>query len=804
MDQNNIVLGSESSEINIKAFLGRIWENKLYFLICVSACMAVAYLYTKYAPPTYEVATSLLMDVSASSRTIGTDQNSAEAIGTIDAEKNLVNEIGVIKSFNLIVETVDELGFDVSYHTKDGMKSREEYGYFPFEVVQNKSSSQAIDIMYNVEILSESEYRLNVNSNEFYVYNPVSKSSREVKQELDFSGTYQFGQEVLHDFFRFTINKPSYRVSMAEFKGIDLFFSLHSVEDLAQGYIDKLDVAQSDLQGSIIQMIIRGEVVQKEIDFLNALTKNYIQSQLNRRKSVGSGQIDYIRESLAQVGENLNTAERQLENYRRDKGAIDISRTATLSLDRINVLEGERGKLELNNLYYRSVLEELKDTSGINSVVMPSTQGINDPVLNDALVDLRKKYAERNRSAQFKGEKSMDIISLDKEIAQARQTIADNINSLVRQSELTLDEKSKQIGLESSKLSRLPSNERNLVKLERDRDSYSNTYNYLKQQLTKIEIAQVNEMPDTQVIDTPRMQGDGPVAPQKMLIYLLGLLVGIFIPLGFIVVSSSVSEHILTIDQIERYAGIPVASSIGHFGMDKYGKIIDEHKWKLVESFRDLSASLQFLLPNSQNNIIGVTSTIPGEGKTFCATNLGMIFAEGGKKILLVDTDLRNPSLVEDIERVKGKGLVNYLRGEIEFINEIIYEHEEIENLHYIPTYPIDGNPHKLLTSPKLKTILNDLRDEYDYIIFDSPPIGLVSDYLLISKYFDIHLFVVRRKYSKLQYLHDIDKIRQRGNLQNMYIIFNDVKDEAFKYGYNNYEYRDSRKIKDIKKKIRK
>jgi len=398
----------------------------------------------------------------------------------------------------------------------------------------------------------------------------------------------------------------------------------------------------------------------------------------------------------------------------------------------------------------------------------------------------------------------MDIISLDKEITQARETIADNITSLVKQSEITLDEKSRQIGSETSKLSRLPSNERNLVKLERERDSYANTYNYLKQQLTKIEIAQVNEMPDTQVIDKPRMQGDGPVAPQKMLIMLLGLLVGIFIPLGFIVVSSSVSEHILTIDQIERYAGIPVASSIGHFGMDKYGKIIDEHKWKLVESFRDLSASLQFLLPNSQNNIIGVTSTIPGEGKTFCATNLGMIFAEGGKKILLVDTDLRNPSLVEDIERVKGKGLVNYLRGEIEFINEIIYEHEEIENLHYIPTYPIDGNPHKLLTSPKLKTILNDLRDEYDYIIFDSPPIGLVSDYLLISKYFDIHLFVVRRKYSKLQYLHDIDKIRQRGNLQNMYIIFNDVKDEAFKYGYNNYEYRDSRKIKDIKKKIRK
>jgi capsular exopolysaccharide synthesis family protein len=277
-----------------------------------------------------------------------------------------------------------------------------------------------------------------------------------------------------------------------------------------------------------------------------------------------------------------------------------------------------------------------------------------------------------------------------------------------------------------------------------------------------------------------------------------------FIPFGVIVITNTVSEQITSIDQIERIAGIPVASSIGHFGMDKTGKIIEAHKWKLEESFRDLSASLQFLLPNSMNNVIGVTSTIPGEGKTFCATNLGMNFAEGGKKILLIDTDLRNPSLIEDIELIKGKGLINYLQGEIEFFNEIIYEHEEIKNLHYIPTYPTDGNPHKLLTSPRLRSLLTDLRDEYDYIIFDSPPVGLVSDYLLISKYFDIHLFVVRRKYSKLQYLKDVDKIRKRGNLKNMYIIFNDVKDEAFKYGYSNYEYRDSRKLKDIKKKIKK
>ncbi|MEM6799988.1 MAG: polysaccharide biosynthesis tyrosine autokinase [Bacteroidota bacterium] len=804
MSQNNIVLGNDSSEINLKDFARKIWEKKIYFILCIPVCMAFAYLYTKFAEPTYEIATSLLMDVNGSRRTIGSDPNSAKTITALEADKNLFNEIGIIKSFDLISKTLEELDFNISYYSKDGFQKREEYAYFPFVVIPKDSSNQLIDKEFKVEIISEEEFRLFIDESEFYVLNPISNSAREISQDFEFSGTFTFGQDIFNDYFRFRLEKPSYKVSMGEFKGVELSFAMHSIEDLTKSYIDKLDVAQSDIQASIIQMTLRGPVVQKEVDFLNQLTENYLNKQLADRKGTGSGQISFIKDEMRRIGDSLSIAERNLQNYRSRNNAIDLSQIATNSLGKLSQLESEKSNIELEKKYYNSLLEDLQDTSGIAKLVMPSTQGINDPALTDAIISLRKKKEERDRQAQFAGENSMDIATLDRELGQAREGIRQNIQSLVKASGITLEEKKRQIGVESGRLSRLPANERNLVKLERERDALSGTYNFLRQQLTKIEVAQANEMPDTQVIDAPRMQGDGPVAPQKMLIMLLGLLVGVFIPLGLIVLGNAANEQIKNIEQIEKLAGIQVASSIGHFGMDKYGRIIDAHKWKLEESFRDLSASLQFLLPNSQNNIIGVTSTIPGEGKTFCATNLGMNFAEGGKKILLVDTDLRNPSLVEDIERVKGKGLVNYLRGEIEFFNEIIYEHDEIENLHYIPTYPIEGNPHKLLTSPRLKALINDLRDEYDYIIFDSPPVGLVSDYLLISKFFDIHLFVVRRNYSKLAYLQDVDKIKQRGNLKNMYIIFNDVKDDAFKYGYSTYEYRDSRKLKDIKKKIKK
>ena len=250
------------------------------------------------------------------------------------------------------------------------------------------------------------------------------------------------------------------------------------------------------------------------------------------------------------------------------------------------------------------------------------------------------------------------------------------------------------------------------------------------------------------------------------------------------VFSDSLSHKIQNANQIEQRTNIQIVANIAHYTSNNGLSVSHISQWRVEESFRDLSVNLKFLIPKSRNCVIGVTSTIPNEGKTFCAINLGIILAEGGKKVLIIDADLRNPSLVNETEEIKEKGLSNYLKGEVKSVNDIIHTHKELSNLHYIPTKVADNNIHELLSGAKMQSLVHDLKDEYEFIIIDAPAIGLVSDYLLVSSIIDINLFVLRRKFSKISFIADFDKLRSLKEMNNSYIIFNDALGKDYKYGY--------------------
>ena len=310
--------------------------------------------------------------------------------------------------------------------------------------------------------------------------------------------------------------------------------------------------------------------------------------------------------------------------------------------------------------------------------------------------------------------------------------------------------------------------------------------------------------------------------------------------------------EITNLDQIEAFSNIPVAANIAHFNSKPRKFESASANWQVQESFRDLCANIQVTLPDPSKNIIGVTSTVPGEGKTFCAINLGVNFAAQGKNTLLIESDIRNPNLLRDMlkeddgklklknvsknalpnpngirkksivnkkvsEHGKNKtgpsieselntsskkGLLNYLKGDLELdaVDQIIHPYVGKPNLFYIPAKQIgEENPHFLLSHKRMEQLIRGLKNKFDYIVIDSPPVGLVSDYLLISRYVDIHLFVVRRNVSKISYLTEIQKVRKKGNMKNIFILFNDVVGKAFKYGYG-AKYRYGKYGEDSKK----
>ncbi|MCB0584223.1 MAG: AAA family ATPase [Phaeodactylibacter sp.] len=780
------------ADLNLAGLVKKIWEKKFLFAASVILCVGIAYIYGKVVPPIYAVKTTLLIDSSGNSRKLGDSKYVEGGVGLIDMEKNLSNEMGILKSYSLMEKTVKDLDFQVSYYTGKWYKEREAYGYFPFEVELIDSSAQMFGARFYVELLSDQRYRLSVAAKEFDVSNPATGTTRTVERNFEFSDVFFFGKEVAHDYFHFIIKKPDYKVVPEDFEGQELSFQIHSISGLAKAYASKLDVSQVDIKASILKLTSQGQIPKKEIDFLTKLTDHYIKSKLDERDEIALSKETFIREQLAGVTDSLAKAELRLEAFRSRAQAVNLTQTATNALNQVQDLQSTKAQLELKVKYYNSLLQYLSDTSSIDKIIAPSVAGIDDPLLNENLLELKRLYSERSRLKYFKGEKSYDLEIIEQQIKATTRSLRENLKNLINSSMLGLNNLDNQILSYEGTISQLPSNEKQLLNYQRKSNLYENLFNYLSQELAKTGIARAEDIPDTKVLDTPRMVGDGPVEPQKGMLMILGFLIGLILPLGLVIIQHSMDEKVQDISQLEASSKIPVAASIAHDYSEVKPTLTNDVQleWQVQESFRDLVAKIQFLITDPKKNVIGLTSTVPDEGKTFCALNLGINFARGGKKTLLIDSDFRVPSQMKEDGALKKYGLSDYLKGEDITVDDIIHVNEFTPNLHYIPTrIEQNFNPQELLTSPRLEPLILGLKDSYDYIIVDSPAVGLVSDFLLVSKLLDIQLFVIRRKVSKLSFLHGLEKLIKKGKMKNTFLIFNDAIGKSFKYGYGDYSY---------------
>ncbi len=780
------------ADLNLAGLGKKIWEKKFLFAASIILCVGIAYIYGKIVPPIYAVKTTLLIDSSGNSRKLGDSKYVEGGVGLIDMEKNLSNEMGILTSYSLMEKTVRDLDFQVSYYYGTWYKEREAYGYFPFEVELIDSSAQLFGARFYVEILSDQRYRLSISSKEFDVSNPSTGTTRTVERKFEFSDVFFFGKEVVHDYFHFIVKKPDYKVVLEDFEGQGLSFQIHSISGLAKSFARRLEVSQTDINASILKLVSQGQIPKKEVDFLNKLTEHYIQSKLEERDEIAMSKESFIREQLAGVTDSLAKAELRLEAFRSRSQAIDLTQTATNALNQVQDLQSSKAQLELKVKYYNSLLNYLSDTNSIDKIIAPSVAGIEDPLLNENLLELKRLYSERSRLKYFKGDKSYDLEIIDQQIRNTTRSLRENLKNLINSSMLALGNLDNQILTYEGTISQLPSSEKQLLNYQRKSNLYENLFNYLSQELAKTGIARAEDMPDTKVLDAPRMVGDGPIEPQKGLLMLIGLMIGLILPLGLVIIQHSIDEKIQDLSQLEAGTKIPVAASIAHDYSEVKPTLTNnvQLEWQVQESFRDLCAKIQFLITDPAKNVIGLTSTVPDEGKTFCALNLAINFARGGKKTLLIDSDFRVPSQIKEDGALRKLGFSDYLKNDEVEADEIIHVNEHTPNLHYIPTRIEENfNPQELLTSPRLDPLIQGLKEAYDYIIIDSPAVGLVSDFLLVSRLLDIQLFVIRRKVSKLSFLAGLEKLIKKGKMKNTFLIFNDAVGKSFKYGYGDYSY---------------
>jgi capsular exopolysaccharide synthesis family protein len=582
---------------------------------------------------------------------------------------------------------------------------------------------------------------------------------------------------VRHDYFNFVIKKPAHKIVIDDFNEFDLSFVIHNLDDVANGYLSTLEVNNIDIQASIFKIVSYGAVVDKEVDFLKKLTENYIQNKLLSRNKIATSKESFIRNQLQIISDSLLNAELNLELFKRDQNATNLGATATNAIEQTQNLQIAKAKIQLDIKYYNSLIKYLDDNLMNEDFIVPTAIGLEDPLLNENIIELRRLFAEKTKKEFFVTSNNQEMEILLEQIKESTELLLSNLRNSIKSSELALRQVNVRLANYNKVINSLPMREKQLLSIQRRSTLYENLFNYLSQELAKTGIARAESVSDTRVLDSARMVGDKPVAPQKMLLMVLAVIIGTIIPLAWI--SIYISDTIQNVSQLKEHTDIQVAASIAHYTKSK-----ELSNLKVKESFRDLSANLKFVIPKDRSCVIGVTSTIPNEGKTFCAINLGITFAETGKKTLVVDIDLRNPSIVNGKSKIKRKGLSTYLQGDIKSIEEIIYPHDKVSNLQYIPTSIVEGNIHKLLSSEKMTSLILYLRDKYECIILDTPAVGLVSDYLMVTELIDLNLFVVRNKVSKITFLKDFENLNAGDKKKKSYIIFNDTQGKDYKYGY--------------------
>jgi len=754
---------SRQENVDLRRYFSFFLSNWYWFVIALFIALSIAYGINRWSGDVYTVSASLLIE----DKEFGGNINSAEQFipggEMFKNSQNLRNEIGILKSFSLNYEVIKELPeFWITYTGvgRRGIAEQRQYKNTPFRVVFNSLGNQMKGQRIDIRILSNDRYRISIDD--------------KIYKEMN------FGEQYNSDYYDFTIIKQD-SFSFDENESNKYYFWFNSLENLANSYRSKLSVTPIAEEASLVTLSTNGFNIEQEVDYLNKLMEVYINMGLELKNETADNTIEFINEQLGFISDSLRIAESKLENFRRNNELISLSSEASLLQTRIERFENEKYNIEYEKQYYEYLLDYLTLKYKSEEIISPSQAGMNDPTLSrlvSELVDLQ----QQKKLVAFSLKSDLPAVDFnDIKITDARKILKENVENSLRNVTKQLDDVNERISGIDEEVKKLPETERQMVNIQRKFDLNNTVYNYLMEKRAEAEIAKASNVADNRIIDHAQIYNSRRIAPKERKNYMMAIMFGLIIPIGLLIVFDLLNNKIIDRRDVEKATDIPLLGFIGHSSSQTEIPIIDEPGSTLAESFRSIRTRLKYYSNKSTAQVISITSTVSGEGKTFISVNLAVIMAMLGKKVLLVGLDLRKPKLHKILEKDNDQGLTSYLIEDTNY-KDIIFN-TKIDNLFFTPSGTVPPNPAELIESKRMAEFFENAAKEYDFIIIDTPPIAIVTDTLLLAPYVDINIFVVRQRYSSKNTIDLINELNSRGELKNMAILINDISLTGY-YGY--------------------
>ncbi len=782
----------DPSTVLIKNFIVKAVRLKYFYIACIALFTIIAFLSNKYANKVYEVSATI-SPVQTNPSALLSSNNLLVGIESFQKNKDVEDEVNNLKSFGLVYSTLRNLNFEVGYFVeKDNLfkQTTELYPNSPFTVNIDKSHIQPINTKFYFDILNDSTFRLTSSQKNVILYNYVDNLIVGENNDLNIDTICRFNETVSNKYFKFSVSL-SKEYLPTQFESQDhYYFTFQHLDYLAKMYLSGLKVKPVSVLASIISVEFRGQNIDKIIDFLNNYLNSFVESNLAKKNKIAVSTINFIDSQISQISDSLVLSESKLRNYRSDNQVMDLSFQGQRLYEQMTQIETDRANLEIQERYYNYVINYLKTNKDMSGVVPPSSMNVTDPIMNQLITDLLALNSQRSGILSNSNEKNLFLGQIENKITLQKQTILEHVTNNLNTLSLSLNELNYRSNKLSREISKLPKTELNMVGIQRKFNLNDVIYTFLLQKRSEAAITLASNYPDYEILEPARKITSETKSPKKGLNYLLSLFLGLMIPTIYIFIKDFFNEKITSIHDMEFLLNGSILGNIYHNNQKSEAVVINSPKSAISESFRYLRSNLFNKLKSEHSKVILITSSQPRDGKSFISFNMAASIAAVGYKTIIIDCDLRKPTLHLKFKEENTVGLSNYILKDSSS-NEIIRK-TFIDNLYFIPAGPILPNPSEMIESDIFDELISYLRKEYEYILIDTAPLGLVADATLMIKYAAQILLITRINYTRKDIFSEVVNILQTNKINNVNVIYNDVSINTSPYKhYTNYYLKD-------------
>ena len=769
-------LNSEQPEgKDLKRILLQYTRYWYLFLLGAVLALSTAFLYLRYyAVPQYRVYSTLLIKDDKS----GSGLSSAEALndlGSFKSTRNIDNETLVLTSKSLMKRVINELGFNTSYYIEGKIKDTELYGSVsPIKVLVSSLAPAAIGKGLTVNIKPDNAFDLD-----------------------DYNGNithHNFGKQIKKPYGTFTIVATSAK----EVAGAKIIIRFQDLQRVAEYYNQGLGVQPINKGASVLILSLVDPIPSKAKDVLTKLVDVYDKEAIEDKNLMGNNTLKFLDERLQYLTAGLSGVEKVVEKYKSVNALTDITTQASNYTSQASSYNAQLSEWAIQIDVLESLENYLKNAKGNNSTV-PSTLGIKDETLMSLITKFNELQLERERMLRTTEPGSIFVQNLDEQLTNLRVNILENLRNIKRGLQITSNNLKASSGQFQSKIRKVPEMERELLEINRQQSIKQNIYSYLLQKREEAALSLAATASIARVID-PAMGGDYPISPNGQLIYLMALLLGLGLPFAGIYVSELLNNKVQSQQDVTAVTSTPIIGEIAHKSSNDTVVVSKTSRSPIAEMFRLIRTNLHFAAIGKENLVVLVTSSMGGEGKTFFSINLGASLAIAGRRVVLLDLDLRNPKVASELKLPEGLGLTNYLVTNDVSMADIVRPSDSVPDMFVISSGPIPPNPAELMMSAKFAHFIQELKERFDYIIIDTPPIGQVADAFTLSSFVDFTIYIVRYGYTQKAQLGIVKNIHKSKTMNHPMIVLNDAKEangNNYGYGYG-YGYTQNQNKKEI------